>query len=169
MPQTVRQAYGTNPWIVKAAPEVIKASPTIVPAAYHTGDLIGTLLTFADAAREPGGTGTICSVELADKANQGVKLELALFTTTLTGTTLTDNSAFDPADADLLTKIGSIIIDTYEYNAYSDNSSATKSQLLLAYKCVFGSADIYGVLVSRGAPTYASASDLQVSLGFLQN
>jgi hypothetical protein len=164
MTADIPSVYGTN----RASVQVVTASPVVVPAAYHTGDVIGGLITFAYAANEPGGYGTICSAELIDKAAQAVKLELALFMTTLPGTTLTDNAAFTPADADLLAKICSIKFETYDYDSYANNATASKGQLVYAYSLPTGVTSIYGVLVSRGAPTYASASDIQIALGFLR-
>lgn len=141
------------------------AVPTIVAAAYATGDVIGTNnpITISNAAGSAGGTGLIKSCTIADKAGQNVALDILLFNANPSGSTFTDNAAFDLVAADALKCIGVIHFATTDWVASAHAGVATKSNIDLSFDLPSGT-DIFAVIVSRGAPTYASASDLQISL-----
>ena len=135
----------------------ITQTPTVTAGAYVAGDAVGGLLTFADAARSQL-TGVVTTVVITDKAAQGVDLELVLFGTTFTPTA--DNAPFDPSDADLLNIIGVIPVDNHF--AFNDNGVSHRRNVGLWFEAQ--ATTIYGQLVTRGAPTYASTSDLQVTI-----
>jgi hypothetical protein len=135
----------------------IDQTPTITAGAYVAGDAVGGLLTFANAARSQH-TGVVTTVVVSDLAAQGVDLELVLFGATFTATA--DNAPFDPSDADLLNRVGVIPIDNHF--AFNDNGISQRRNVGLWFQSQ--SENLYGQLVTRGAPTYASTSDLRVTL-----
>ena len=148
---------------------VVAATPVLGPdVAYAAGDAVGTLLSFADAVRVVGGSGVIEAVIVADKAKQSAAMDLLLFDANPGGTTVTDNAALTVADADLVKCIGVIPITAEDYHAIADNSVASLRNLGAAFKVAAGTT-LYGVLVARGTPTYAGASDLVVRLAISQN
>ena len=132
-------------------------TPTITAGAYVAGDAVGGLLTFANVARGQH-TGVVTTVVVSDLAAQGVDLELVLFGATFTPTA--DNAPFDPTDADLLNCIGVVPLD--DHYAFNDNGITQRRNIGLWFESQ--SENLYGQLVTRGAPTYASTSDLQVTL-----
>lgn len=144
----------------------ITANPTLtVAATYVSGDYVGTSATpwtWANAVRISGGTGILESVVLVDKALQSVACELWLFDRTLT--VPNDSAAWNLSDADALNCIG--IIDLSSYRASTLNSVCTVSGLGLAFKC--NGTDLFGALVTRGAPAYATG-DLLIALTILQD
>lgn len=144
--------------------------PTIVAAAYASGDVIGTNnpITIADAAGSAGGTGLIKSCTVCDKAGQNVALDVLLFDASPAGSTFTDNAALNLVAADGLKCIGVIHFATTDWVASAAAGVATKGNIDLGFDLPSG-ADLFAVVVSRGAPTYASASDLQVILVIDQN
>jgi hypothetical protein len=101
-----------------------------------------------------------------------VAVELWLFKLTPTLVNA-DNGAFDIVDADLNTAlpIGVIDFQAANYKATVSNSfckgTINGGPAVLA-ATTSGSANIFGVLVSRGAPTYGSASALVVTLTVTQ-
>ena len=143
-------------WVAEA-----HAYPSTV--AYTAGDLMGTKLTFADVIQADYGGGEITSVTVVDLAKQLTAMDLLLFDELSTGTAWAtgDNAALDVADADALNCIGKISIGTGDYSSLNDNAIATKSTSLPFY--VRGR-NLYGLLVTRGTPTFADTDDLTVKI-----
>lgn len=135
-------------------------------SAYATGDLIGKhtggYLTFANAIGV-GGTKLI-SARLIDQAKQAAAIDLVLFSTIPNTNTLTDNGALDVADADLLNYLGHISFVAGSYAAFADNNAAILRDLQLGLNPASNDKNIYGLLVSRGTPTFAAATDLAVAI-----
>ena len=148
---------------------VVAATPVLGPdVAYAAGDAIGTLLSFANAVRVSGGSGLIEAVVVADKAKQSAAMDLLLLDANPGGTTITDNAALTVADADLVKCVGVIPITAEDYHALVDNSVASIRNLGAAFQVASGTT-LYGVLVARGTPTFAGASDVVVRLAISQN
>ena len=136
--------------------------PTITAGAYSAKDAVGGLLTFANAARAAGGTGIIHSLTLADKADAKAVLELWLFDRTFAA--VADNAAFDPTDAELLTCVGVIPIAAADYFSAADNGAACVRNINLQYMLKSDGTALFGQLKCIATPTYASTSDLSVTL-----
>lgn len=144
----------------------ITQTPTITAGAYSIGDAVGGLLTFADAALGNGREAEIKTLVIVDRGQQEVALDLVLFDRTFTATV--DNAAFDPTDADLANTIGMIPVLPEHYTRFVDNSLAMIRPVGL-YFTTGANANIYGQLVVRGIPTYASTGDLTVKLTVKRN
>ena len=134
-------------------------TPTITAGAYSAGDAVGGLLTF-DIIQNHNIGGIIKSVVITDKAKQSVEFDLVLFNQTFTPTA--DNAAFDVSDADLLNCVGVANIPTTAYMDFVDNSVAIVGNLFVSAKSADDNGKLYGQLITRGTPTYASTSDLQI-------
>lgn len=135
----------------------VSQTPTITAGAYAAGDAVGGLLTFANAARSQH-TGVVATVVVSDLAAQGVNLDLVLFGAVFTPTA--DNAPFSPSDADLLNCIG--VVPITAHYAFATNGISEARNVGLWFESQ--SETIYGQLVTRGAPTYASTSDLRVTI-----
>lgn len=148
--------------------ETIAPTETLVvdTSAYASGDLIGKhtngYLTFANVCDIGGGK--IQTVRLTDQAKQAGAIDLVLFKTALANSTLTDNGALDVHDTDLLDYIGHVSFVAGSYAAFADNNAAILRDLNLYFTPKEDRRDIYGVLVARGAITFAAATDLRVSI-----
>ena len=151
---------------VGGAATLVSANPVLtVAGAYGANDYVGTsaaAMAFASAVRVAGGTGIIHSAVLIDAALQSLPLELWLFDTNITPPN--DNAAWTLTDAHAATCIGVIPFNTYYASAL--NSVSVQSGLGIAFRAV--ATTIWGVLVTRGAPTYASL-DLTIRLQILQD
>ena len=142
----------------------VSVTPTITAAGiYASGDAVGGLLTFANAARVSGGSIVIEAATIIDNDSEVATLELILFDQTFTPTA--DNAAFDPTDADLANVIGVVPFSTYQ--TFADNSITHRSALGLA--CKLAGTSLFGQLVVRGTPTYTATSDITVILHIVQN
>lgn len=161
---STNDASGAHVQRVHATTEQVRVAqtPTIsAGAVYAAKDVVGTLLTFAGAARFNGGSGRIVSLQIVDKDQERANMDLVLFDAA--PTVASDNSPFDPTDAELLTCVGWIPIGSGFYSDFTDNS-VMHVDLDLSY--VLAGTSMYGVLVARSAPTYTSTTDLVVTLTF---
>lgn len=149
--------------------KIIAITPTIVPAAYADGDVIDSVKEVADAVAYRKGNGEIRSIAVIDKANQKVDLDLYFFDEAPENSVGSDNTAFTLNDADAPKLLGRVRVATADYiSAGSDNALATKSDVSIMVSSIAGSKSIFMLAVSRGTPTYASASDLIIKLGIEQ-
>lgn len=135
-------------------------------AAYTAGDLVGTKLTFTDADAKKTISGIIHSAIVTEESQQDADLELILFSDDPTGTTFTDNAAFDIAAADLSKIMCRIVID--DWTSDSDDSLAFETSLGCAYRIGTG-VSFYGALIARGTPTYGASSELDIRLAILED
>lgn len=150
---------------IGAATNCVVLTPTITANAYSTGNLLGTKLTITTASRLTAGTGDIVSVTLIDQAKQSIAVDVLFWNADPSGTTFTDRSALDIADADMLKLIGGVQIATTDYYAFSDNSMACKTNIGLPFGPLASGTSIYCCIVARGTATYAATSDIQLTVG----
>jgi hypothetical protein len=122
-------------------------------------------MVFTDAARIINGTGWIVGASLIDYAKQSVACELWLFDTAITPPA--DSAAWTLTDAHAARKICVIPFSTYYASALNSISDGVPARPA-AFQTLAASKNIYGCLVTRGAPTYATG-DLTVILDILQD
>lgn len=135
-------------------------TPTISTSAYAEKDAVGDLLTFSNAVRASGGSCRIDAVQIVDKDQELADLDLVLFDRSITAPT--DNAVFDPTDAELGNVVATVPITQGHYAEFNDNAvAAVPGPGVVA---VLNGTDLYGVLVARSTPTYASTSDLVVTI-----
>lgn len=151
-------------WVKSARP----TTPSTSTGGYSAGDLIGTKMTFADVISADQGGGSIVGAIVVDLSKQNSALDLLLFGDDLdsgtgAGTTWAtgDDAALDAADSDLATCIGHISIGTGDYSILNDNSIANVSTNLPFY---ISGKNLYGLVVARGTPTFASTDELEIRL-----
>lgn len=146
---------------VDPRPDVVRltASLTTNASAYEAGDAVGGVMTFADAVRQAGDSFRIESVTIVDEDQQLVAMSLVLFNASVTAT---DDTTFDPTDADLLNCLGHIPVAAADYSSFSDNAIAHVDAGFTGL--IASGTSLFGVLVTRGTPTYASTSSVHVIL-----
>lgn len=142
----------------------IQVSQTTTATAYEAKDAIGGLMTFANAARVSGGSIHVESVQIVDEDQQLAAVDLILFSGSITAPT--DEAAFDPTDAELLTCVGVVKFTVSDYSDFNDNAVAHKD---CAISATLSGTSLYGVLVARGTPTYASTSSVHVTVTVVQD
>lgn len=150
------------------------SQPNVDSAAYASGDLIGTKLTFSDVGRHGSqlypGTGLIQSVVIMDAVKQNANLDLVMFDADPTATNFTDQDQFDIEYGDLAKVIGVASVETWK--SQQDNSIGQVLNLGMPFD--LGQATtMYGALVSRGTPTYTLVTGaidaLTIKVGILQD
>ncbi len=144
------------------APITISVTPVISAAVlYTTGDAVGGLLTFANAADVFHGTGTIKAVNVIDKDSEEDALELHLFNRSVT--VADNNAAVAYSDADLAFYVGRVDIGTGDYTTFAANSAAHVVADIPFNLAALGTG-LFGQLVVRGGPTYTAVNDIIVQL-----
>lgn len=139
-------------------------APVVDTNLFTTGDALHTAdLVFSNVVELPGEGGFVKSVAVYDNSTQGVALELWLFTRALANTAHTVNGAWNLADADLPYLVGIVPVSTY-YASSNNKFGQSTTNLDIPFKCEADSTSLYGVLVTRGGPTYNAASDLNVAI-----
>lgn len=145
---------------------VVSVSPTVSTTTYATGDAVGSLLTFSNAFLSSGGSGLLQRVALQFKSNQTTPMDLLLFDANPSGTTVTDNAAVAVSVADFGKLIG--VVHVTDCTSAGTPSICQANGLAMAVKATSGTS-LFGILVSRGTPTLASTSDVQVQLQLIQD
>ena len=118
-----------------------------------SGDALGAKKQFTVPVH-----GEIIGVVVRDAAKQSANLDIVFFNTDIVGTAT--NAAFAPSDAELLTAVGSVLVDTWK--AFSSNSLGVESNIRMPYWAPGGT--LFFQCVTRATPTYAAASDVQISI-----
>jgi hypothetical protein len=149
--------------------EIIVTPTLTVYATYVANDFVGTStapMDFTPAARINAGSGTIIGATLVDYALQSIACELWLFSATVTPPA--DSAAWSISDADALKCIGVIPFSTYYASALNSISVGAIPNGQLPFVTAGGDQSIFGCLVTRGAPAYASG-DISVRLVIAQD
>lgn len=135
--------------------------PTITSGApYASGNAIGGLLTFTGLA--DAGEALILSGVVLDKSGQNAACDLVLFNAAVAAPT--DKAAVAISSADLQKAIGVISFATADFASVGTGGVGGKSKGNLNIASTSADNNLYGVLISRGTPTYVSTSDITVVL-----
>lgn len=130
----------------------IKVTLTVTNGAYTAGDVVGGLITLADAARINGGHAVINSIKLAGVVDN--PYELWFFNEDI-ATPAADNAVFNLAAADGNKFLGAVPIAASHYCAAANSfKNATVPGVGLEVKAAVGNPDIYAYLkaVSTTSP-----------------
>jgi hypothetical protein len=130
-------------------------APTVTAALYVTGNVLGTgVLSWAVPP-----TGVIQNVDVEVASTQTAPMDLVLFNDNPTATTFTDKAALAVNAADYRKVIG--VIHLTDSTSLGTPTCYQALGLGLAYKLPAGTT-MYGCLVTRGAPTFAAATDIGI-------
>lgn len=139
---------------------------------YHANDYVGVdhiPFTIANCAAVNEGTGIIFGGMLVDYATQSIAAELWIFDTLPDPAVIGhDGAAWALKDADAARCVGVITFSTYYASSNNSLSMGSVPSGGFPFKCLAGSKSLYGALVTRGAPTYASL-DLWTKVFILQD
>ncbi len=135
----------------------VSATPTLDTSAYASGDCLHTAVIEFASAVGVSLSGFVEKMVIVDAALQSQPCELWLFSATVTPAAA--NAAHSISDADAALCIG--VIYSGPYYASALNSVSVAKNVALAIKCA--ASTLYGLLVTRGTPTYA-ANSLAVTL-----
>ena len=146
--------------------KTLSANPEVTAGAYSANDQVGGLLTFTNAALVAGGGLVVTDVCFVDDAGQDSELELWLFS--VEPSDAGDNAAFAPGEAALEGSHAVYSTADGTWRAAGTPSSCVV-QGIQRLDCATGSTTIYGLLVTRGTPTFVATDDVTVHVGCLQD
>lgn len=147
----------------------IRVVPTVTAGAYSANDVVGGVLTFANAARNSGDGGVIESIVISDRGNVGAALTIVFFSAT-PSSAIADNGAFTwgTSDADLALFVGSVDIATSDYKTLATGKkTATKSGVGIGYACAATS--LFAYIIGTAGPTYVATTDLGCLISVLRD
>lgn len=155
-------------WVRPAPVQVrISVTPTINTSAYATGDCIGELMTFANAARVSGGSGIIQSILVIDRSQaQRAAMELLFFDRTVT--VAGNNNPVAMSDGDMAYCLGIVPIGPYNTSWPGTPLNSFSTLLNVGLPFVLNGTDLFVQAIVRATPTYAN-TDLTFILGILQD
>lgn len=130
-------------------------------SAYSAGNAVGGKFTLQGLAPAgPEAKVAITDVVLIDKAAQAVVYDLLLFDADLSGA-VQDKTAYAVAAADLVKSCGHLSLSGL-VNLGVNGGIITLSNIYKRLTIPSGGA--WGVLVTRGAPTYVGTADIQLRI-----
>lgn len=159
-------------WAIPPVSETrqISVTPTVTASSIYTAkDSIGGLMTFTGITCPGSHIGKVSAIKIADKADNAAEYDVVTFKSVPTGT-ITDKTAFDPTDADLLLMNPFINIATTDHSSFFDNGISSLASLFsvaLSTTTTPDAGTLYLALIARGSPpTFASTSDITITLFF---
>ena len=144
----------------------IQVTPTVTAAsAYVAGNVVGGLLTFANAVATPL-SGVLESITIAVKSSQATSFKLYIFNAA-PATTFTDKTA--PA---ITTADAAKLIDVFPL-ANPDTGLGANVTLYslagIARSIVLSTTSLYAVLVAVSTPTFTTTTDVVVTVSVLKD
>jgi hypothetical protein len=127
-------------------------------AIYASGDAFGTLIKFSDVFRAGKNSGTIVKAIFYDLDDEGVAIDMPLYSQPITITA--DNSANAATDQDSLSCVGVVQIGTFFDLGGQQIGQADNLPMWVQSTGV----DLWTQLIVRGSPTIAAGSVPSVSL-----
>lgn len=153
---------------VAANSTVIQVALTVsTTPAYTANDLIGGKITISNALRVSGGTGTLQSLEILDRAAQKPAGILYIFNADPTVGTYTDNAA-PTVSTDDLKVIAQIPVSQGDYVTTNNKSFAAPAFNPKVVKAASGTS-LYAIFQTTSTPTFAATTDVQLTFGILQD
>lgn len=146
----------------------ISLTPTISTGIYASGDSLGSLLTFANAARISGGSGTLLGITVIDKTQaQRAAIDFLFFDRTLT--VAADNAAVATSDADMANCLGLVTAGPYNTAWAGTPLNSISTLFNIGMPFVLNGTDLFAVAIVRATPTYTATSDLIFNLTILRD
>lgn len=143
---------------------IISVTPVISSGvAYAVGDALGPLMTFANAAKLNRHGGVVTAINLLAK-DQTDLIDMDLFIWHESVTTVADNDPISFSDADAAKLAGFVKFRSTDYIVAAALNSMAFKEVAIPYRCVSGSADIFGQLVIREIHTFGAVDEIVVAL-----
>lgn len=144
-------------------------TPTVsVAPAYTAKDVVGTLLNFG-AVCQTSANIQINSVQITDKSDQAVAYDLNLFNANPSSSTFTDNAAYTVNVADAQKQLPVISLNAADHFSFTGTGMSSLTSLDSGGFVSTTGGTLYGVLITRGTPTYTGTSDISIRVGFKCN
>lgn len=150
--------------------EVVEVPVTVTLNAYTANDVVGGTLTSNAISQVSGQGGYISWVKLVDDADQKEPFYLYVFSEA--PSTIANDAAHAPTEADWLKWLGTIEIEAADYDANGADAAALvpgkdKATEDFVFFPALANGRLYFRLVAVETPDYADADDLTLQLGIM--
>lgn len=136
---------------------------------YASGDVLGGVTEVPLAVDNDGALAKLISLVVTDKSDQKAAIDFLFFSQAPDNSVGADNAAYALNDADLQYLLGRVSVGTADYvSSSTNNAEASIKNIELILKAKVKTRSVYILPVSRGTPTYGSASALMIKLGLEQ-
>jgi len=142
---------------IKRLRRTFDVTPTVDTSVYASGDAIAVLQNFGGAVRSADQAGILKQLVLSDIDNQSSALDIVFYQEVVAGGV--DNAAYAPSAAEIIESVGLVSVAGSDYVTIGSRSLAT-IDLTLDFQ-LDNSTALFFQVVSRGTPTYTTASSLQ--------
>ena len=142
---------------------------------YTAGDVVnestsaGTVWTFASCARTVGAGGIVQAADLIISTAQTLKFDGVLWLFDTAPTTVNDNVAWAPTDAEMKTFIAALSFSNAGWKTGSGNGQIELKGLSDSFQCGAATTSLFGVLVANNAYVPTSAEDITIRLRIVQD
>ena len=157
-PHPVGDGYGQlvqaiRPLPVKGSTVTVRVTvPGVVGGAYAANDQVGATFAIPGAVRTPGGGGRVSCVQLLETTTQQIAADVVFLSEGVTASA--DNAAASISDANMADKyLGFVKITDYISVAAGAVGRTIDG---FDFNCADNETAIYGLLITRGAPTYGA-------------
>lgn len=146
--------------------DILEVTLSLDTSAYADGDVLAATQEIASALRENGATGTITSLVVCDKDDQGVALDVVFLQTNVA--IGTENAAVSATDAAADEVLGIVEVAAGDYVDLVNAQVAPKHGLNIPVKAASDSTSLFVAAISRGTGTY-TASGITLKVGITRN
>lgn len=143
--------------------KLFQVTPTINTAPYASGDQVGGLISFGEFNAK---TGIIQAASILDLDKQNAALDLIFFKSSVT--LAANNDVFVLSAADELHILPGYLSFTTYKDLGANGSISAQQAIGIPVPLMDATGILYGALISRGTPTYTSASRLTVTIGVVE-
>lgn len=147
--------------------DLLKNNPSLSTSYSGAGKIMGGKLTLTDAAISQGAGIVLQSLQIIEKGTNKNALSIILFDADLVGT-YTNDAALTIHNSDVSKIVGRFSVVASDYVTHGGVSIAVVNISPTVIKLSTGKA-LYALIIADGAITLASASDLHMRLGVLQD
>ena len=133
-------------------------------SAYAVGNQVGALMTFTNAAATDNGLVLIQSIAITDLDNLSQTYDFLLFSENPAGSTLADKTIPVFTAADWANVEGAWTFFGAETISVGSRGVNNKFSIATLLQTTGGQRNLYGLLITRGTPTYVTASALTFRL-----
>lgn len=147
--------------------DIVSVTLSLDTSAYTSGDVLADTQVVTNAARKTDGTGTIQSLVVIDKDDNGVAMDLHFFSANVA--LGTENSPPSISDANTDNHLGSVSVAAAEYKDLGGVKVATVRGVALPFKAASGTRHIYVSAVTTGGSPTHTATGITLRVGVLQD
>jgi len=143
--------------------KVVEVTLSLDTSIYASGDVLAAPQEIANFFPRQGGTGVIQSIQVLDKDDQGVAMDLVFMNAT--GSLGAENAAVGPTDAVADTIVGIVVVATGDYVDLVNSKLAVKANVGLLVGSSTQSLFV-GAITRGGTPTH-TASGVTLKIGVM--